>query len=101
MRAVVLVVVKLGTHLFLQMVLGLVNLLLQTVTSIVANKSGLRSLRRAFTRRFFFHLAEILEARRGSRRRLELMRKHWVLQRLVPLVSRSRWKSIHGREGSW
>src|SRR4051812_31038914 len=62
-RAVILIVLKLRTHLFFQMVLlsqlvlGLVNLALKTVTGVVADEVRLRGFRGAFAGGLFFDLS--------------------------------------------
>jgi hypothetical protein len=59
-RAVVLVIVKLRPHLFFQVVLGFVNLLLQAVAGIVADEATLGALWWDLGDGFFINLAEIL-----------------------------------------
>lgn len=59
-RAIVHIIVKLGPHLFLQVVFRLVNLLLQAVTGVVVNKALLRALGWDVGRDLFIHLAKLL-----------------------------------------
>lgn len=92
MWAVILVVFELRTHLlfqvvlFFQLVLGLIDLSLKAVAGIVTDEAGFGSFGWALARRLLLNFSEVLQTRRCSGGRLELMRQNRELERLVPLV---------------